>query len=210
MGMGMGIIVIKKKKNGKSFNNQFKIQVFHNMDMKIIIIDMDDVIANVYPKLIRYYDKEFGKILTKKDYWGKKIYELEGASHLRDYLYQKGFFADLAVMQYSQEVIKFLIQYYEVFIVTASMEFKSSLEDKYDWLHKHFPFINYKNLVYCSNKKIIKGDYMIDDHARNLLPFKGKKLLYTASHNIHETRFERVNNWLEVKQYFIKELRSND
>jgi 5'(3')-deoxyribonucleotidase len=46
---------------------------------------------------------------------------------------------------------------------------------------------------------------MIDDHIRNLEVFRGKPLLFTASHNVHETRFIRVNDWHEVRQFFRKE-----
>ena len=57
----------------------------------------------------------------------------------------------------------------------------------------------------CGDKSIISADYMIDDHAFNLKVFQGKGLLFTASHNIGETEFERVNNWEEVKIFFDKE-----
>ena len=47
---------------------------------------------------------------------------------------------------------------------------------------------------------------MIDDHVRNLKTFNGKGLLYTASHNIHNQEFTRVNNWLEIRDFFKKEI----
>ena len=46
---------------------------------------------------------------------------------------------------------------------------------------------------------------MIDDHVRNLETFGGKGLLYTASHNLAEMRFQRVNNWEEIRAYFKEE-----
>jgi 5'(3')-deoxyribonucleotidase len=85
------------------------------------------------------------------------------------------------------------------------MEFRHSLEDKYDWLLQHFPFIHWKNYVFCGDKSIIGADYMIDDHVFNLQTFRGKGLLFTASHNIHETDFTRVNDWQEVRAFFQAE-----
>lgn len=170
-----------------------------------IAIDMDEVIADVTPKFLDLYEQEFGRRLQRKDYWGKKIYGLrEEERYLRNFLHEKGFFRDLPVMPHSQEVIRELMQDYDIFITTAAMEFRTSFEDKYDWLQDHFPFISWKNFVFCGNKSIIRADYMIDDHISNLEDFKGTGLLFTASHNIHEDRFIRVDDWLQIREYFQK------
>ena len=81
------------------------------------------------------------------------------------------------------------------------MEFRNSFEDKYDWLQQHFPFIHWKNVIFCGDKSIIDADYMIDDHVFNLKTFKGHGILFTASHNIHESAYTRVNNWLDVEAF---------
>jgi 5'(3')-deoxyribonucleotidase len=178
--------------------------------MKRIAIDMDEVIADVIPRFLDLYEQEFGIRLQPEQYLGKKIYQLNGANHIRKFLFDKGFFADLPVIPDSQEVIQELMERYEVFITTAAMEFRASLEDKYDWLQQHFPFIHWKNFVFCGDKSVIRADYMIDDHAFNLRTFNGKGLLYTAAHNIHETAFIRVNNWQEVRTFFQQEYHRND
>lgn len=177
------------------------------MEKKKIAVDMDEVIADVMPAFLDLYEKYFGKRLRKEDYWGRKIYQLPGASQIRDALSEKGFFADLPVMEGSREGVEWLQEHYEVFIVTAATEFRNSLEDKFDWLERHFPTISWKNLVLCGDKRIIQADYMIDDHVFNLEAFKGKGLLFTASHNIHEQRFERAGNWQEVRSFFERELK---
>ena len=170
---------------------------------------MDEVIADVVPKFLDYFEKEKGYRPDKKEYWGKKIYEVESIDNFRHILSEKGFFRDLPVMKDSQETIKWLYGNYEIFIVSAAMEFPKSLEDKYDWMQENFPFIHWKNYIFCGQKKFMDADYLIDDHERNLLSFKGKGLLYTASHNIHETRFTRVDNWREVRAFFEKEMLEN-
>jgi len=173
--------------------------------MKRIAIDMDEVIADVMPKFLELYELRFGKRLEREDYWGKKVYQIPGAEHIRDALYEKGFFQGLQVMPGSREGVRELMEHYDVFIVTAAMEFRNSFEDKYDWLQEHFPFIHWKNIVFCGDKSIVEADYMIDDHVSNLERFQGKPLLYTSSHNIHESRFTRVNNWEEVRAFFRAE-----
>ncbi len=174
--------------------------------MKRIAIDMDEVIADVMPKFLALYEKRFGRQLEIPDYHGKKIYQIPGAEEIRDALFDRGFFADLPVIPGSQEGIRELMDHYEVYIVTAVMEFRSSFEDKYDWLREHFPFIHWRNIIFCGDKSIIRADYMIDDHAHNLETFEGKGLLFTSPHNVGEERFTRVNNWQEVMAFFRREL----
>lgn len=169
---------------------------------KRILIDMDEVMADVIPKFEMIYEREMGAKITKEEYRGKKVYDMEGAKRLRDVLHEKGFFADLPVMPGSQDVIRELMEDYEVFIVTSAMEFKNSFVDKYDWLQKHFPFIHWRNFVFCGQKGMIQADYMIDDHVRNIEGFEGHGLLFTASHNVFEKRFTRVNNWEDIRDFF--------
>lgn len=172
---------------------------------KRIALDMDEVIADIEPKFLALYERETGQKLTKDELYGKKVYYFEGAKHIRQFLFDKGFFKDLGVMPDSQEVVAELMEHYDVFITTAAMEFRNCLEDKYDWLQEHFPAIHWKNFVFCGDKSIIGADYMIDDHEMNLKSFSGKGLLFTASHNVEVTEFTRVNNWIEVRDFFRAE-----
>ncbi len=174
--------------------------------MKRIAIDMDGVMANVKPKFLDLYEQDYGIRLQPEQYLGKKIYQLPNVMEFRNHYFQKGFFRDLEVMENAVEVIKWLQEHYEVFITTAAMEFRNSFEDKYDWLAEHFPYLHWKNIVFCGNKSIINADYMIDDNAFNFEGFIGKGLLFTAFHNVEEKRYTRVDNWLEVKTFFEQEL----
>ncbi|MCP3930392.1 MAG: 5'(3')-deoxyribonucleotidase [Bacteroidetes bacterium] len=174
--------------------------------MKRIAVDMDEVMAEVRPKLLDLYEREFGIRLKHEDYFGKKIYEIEGAKKIRKFIDEPGFFADLPVMEDCQEVLRELMDRYEVFITTAAMEFRYSLTEKYDWLQYHFPFIHWKNFVFCGDKSIIQADYMIDDHAFNFDNFDGQGILFTTSHNIYEDRYPRVDNWKDVRSYFADKL----
>ena len=48
-------------------------------------------------------------------------------------------------------------------------------------------------------KNIVKTDYLIDDNPRQLQIFEGEPIIFTAAHNINETRFKRVNGWKDVE-----------
>ena len=115
---------------------------------KRIALDMDEVIADVIPKFLDFYERDFGERLEKSKWWGKKIYHLPNAAHIRGYLEDEGFFADLPVMEGSQEVVKWLTEHFDVYAVTAATEFRNSLRDKLDWLEEHFPSFFGKNGQY--------------------------------------------------------------
>ena len=87
-------------------------------------------------------------------------------------------------MEGAVEAVKKLQQTYDVYVVSAAMEFPNSLIEKRNWLKKHFPFIDWRNIILCGSKHIINTDYMIDDHPKNLDPFKGETLLFEAFHNM--------------------------
>ena len=122
----------------------------------------------------------------------------------RDYFQQETFFATIPVMPGSAAVIKALSERYEVFITTAAMDVPCSFTPKFEWLQRHFPFIPTSNIVFCGDKSIILADYLIDDNLRQLSKFHGEGIVYTAPHNVNETRFRRVNNWEDVRTLFLE------
>lgn len=170
-----------------------------------ICIDMDEVMADIYAKFEDIFFAKHGYRPDLQDYQGKKFYTLPGMEQLRQMLYEPGFFRDLPVMDHAVEVVQELQLDYDVWITTAATEFRNCLTDKFDWLEEHFPFIHWSRYVFCGDKSIFNGAYMIDDKVENLKPFPGQGLLYTASHNIGEEGFLRVNNWMEIRDFFRAE-----
>jgi len=175
--------------------------------MERILVDMDEVIADVTVAMTDWYKKKYGgDIDYAKMLEGESLvkgFPEERQAIVRQQLYEPGFFRHLPVMDDSVAVLKQMNEKYEVYIVSAATEFPNSLTDKYHWLEDHFPFFSWKQMVFCGDKKMIKADYMIDDHAKHLQYFSGKPLLFTAPHNLNEHRFERLNNWKEVGEKFL-------
>ncbi|RUS46050.1 5'-3'-deoxyribonucleotidase [Cohnella sp. AR92] len=174
--------------------------------MQRIAIDMDEVIADFAPKHLRLFNRDYKENLTAKDLMGTRLRELRPQleKEIVAYLEDPAFFRDLEVMKDSQRVIRELSEQYEIFITTAAMEFPTSFNAKYEWLKQHFPFLNEMNFVFCGDKSIIHADYLIDDNARHFQRFKGQGILFTAPHNINETGYHRVNNWLEIREHFLR------
>ncbi len=174
--------------------------------MKRVIIDMDDVMADASKGILDMYNSHYQTNFQKSDFQKNTLWQDEvGIKYLkvRNGLFQPGFFRNLHVLPDSQEVIEKLQEKYEVFIVSAAMEFPNSLKEKHEWLEEHFPFIHWKNLVLCGDKSIVSGDIMIDDHEKNLISFKGECLLYDAIHNQPINDYKRVNNWKEIGEMLL-------
>lgn len=171
-----------------------------------IAIDMDDVLADSAAKAVKSFHRDHGFGPSHEEILGKGLQDAvhpDYAEKIISYFFQKGFLRDVPLIADCQEVVRKLYDKHEVFIVSAATEMPFSLEDKYFWLEEHFPYITYKRIVFCGDKSIIKADVLIDDRARNFENFEGRALLFTAHHNIHEKRFERVNNWKEVEKLLL-------
>ena len=174
--------------------------------MQRIAIDMDEVSADTMAHYLRLYNADFNLNLTKEHFAGKRVFEVIDRSHVpqaRAYFQSAAFFADIPVMTDSPEVVRELMQRYEVFITTAAMDVPCSFSPKFQWLQRHFPFIPPSNIVFCGDKSIVAADFLIDDDVRHFQRFRGEGILYTAPHNVHESAFRRVNNWQDVRNIFL-------
>jgi len=176
------------------------------LNMKRLIIDMDDVMADSTGQFIDIYEKEFGVRILREELNFKE--EMDGFpthhhEEIYNFTFRKNFFRTMRVKESAQEVVRRLNEKYELFIVSSAMEFPNSLNEKLDWLGEHFPFLNWKQFVFCGSKAIVYGDFMIDDMVRNLETFNGEKFLFTAPHNLQYNHFSRLNNWNEVEERFL-------
>jgi len=170
-----------------------------------IAVDMDGVLADTQTHFIYYYEKETGIKVDPASMLGIPENEaFPDKSAVQRFVRMSGFFRTLPVISGSVNAVKTLMEDFDVYIVSAAMEFPQSLFEKKQWLEEHFPFVSWKNIVFCGDKHIIRADYLIDDHLKNLDHFPGTALMYTASHNVLSTHHQRVNNWDEVLQYFFK------
>lgn len=173
--------------------------------MKRLLIDMDDVMADTFTQLIKYTNERQGTNWTKaqinsveQNLLFRQDYEKE-----RNMLWEKDFFKTMKVMPGAQEVVEKLHKKYELFVVSAATEFPQSMAEKLEWLDEHFPYIGWKHTVFCGHKFMIKADYLIDDHEKNLISFTGTPLLFTAPHNLGVEGYLRMNSWKDVENYLL-------
>lgn len=168
---------------------------------------MDEVIADTLGELLVRYNRDFGTVHSKADLMGKRFWETiphENRAKIRDYFADGSIFEDLPVFEHSQSVVEELTKRYEVFITTAAMEVPSSFSPKFRWLEKHFPFLKPSHIVFCGDKSVLAVDYLIDDNTRHFERLGGEGIVFTAPHNVHETKWRRVSDWLEVRAMFLE------
>ncbi|MBE8712499.1 5' nucleotidase, NT5C type [Sphingobacterium hungaricum] len=170
---------------------------------KRLIVDMDGVLADVYQQFFKYEKEQFQLTINPDDCAG--VPEEQVFPHLSEYIHNDSFFLDAPLMEGSKEVFEKLNKQYDLYIVSAAMEFPNSLRQKLAWLQNHFPFIKWQQIVFCGSKEVIKGDIMIDDHFKNLDYFDGKTYLFAQPHSIHKDagRHERVQSWSEIAQALL-------
>jgi 5'(3')-deoxyribonucleotidase len=172
-----------------------------------IAIDMDEVMADALSRHLDLYNRHYAAAFTPADMQGHYLHQVVPAEHqeqVHQWVREPGFFRDLPVMPDCVEVIRDLQQHYDIFITTAAMQFPNSFTEKYDWLAQHLPFIPWTHIVFCGDKSVIAADYLVDDHARNFIGFRGEGILFTAPHNVHVTGYRRVANWREVRTLFLE------
>ena len=170
---------------------------------KVIAIDMDDTIADLLFDWVGIVNKEENEQVLLSDIkcWNIDKY-FKCNKKVFSYL-KYDLFRNLSVIKGSQDVIKKLVDRYEVYIVTTATSHTHSLSAKVEWLKEHFDFIPTSNIVLCGNKSIIKADIMVDDGIHNLEVFEGRKLLFDAPHNRTCKKFERVVSWKEIEQLLL-------
>ena len=171
--------------------------------MQRLAVDMDGVLADVYEQFFRLDEIDFGKRRPVEEVVG--VEERKAFPYINDYVYREGFFRTVPVVKDSFETLARLNESYEVFIVSAAMEFPQSLPEKLEWLKEHFSFLTWQQFVFCGSKTIIDADIMIDDHFKNLDQFKGTTILFTQPHNQlrNAGRHKRAASWNEIASLLL-------
>lgn len=141
----------------------------------IVYIDMDDVIC---------------------DFTSAYNHALQQNTNIKHPQSQYGFFANLTPKDGAIEAVKSLIQSqtFEPYILTApSTRNPFSYTEKRVWIEKHFGYDFVKKLIICSNKSLLKGDYLIDDNTlgKGQEGFEGELLHFG---------YAQFPNWNPIRQ----------
>lgn len=180
------------------------------MTKKTIGIDMDNVLVATDKAFIRDIQKVKGPGFTLESLaasFEKEKTSPEEEAFFYEVMTKPGFFRNLEwIDPYAPEVVRRLVDHYEVYIVTAAMHLPTSIMEKIDWLAKELPMIPRSHYVFCGKKDIIHTDYLIDDNIDRFPGYKGTGICYNSFMNLRrEIPGIRVNNWREIEAIFFPE-----
>lgn len=168
-------------------------------DRPKILIDMDGVLANLLSSWLKFIEKDFDEKLTINDITSFDITSC--SKHGMDvyrFLMEPGCFFDLEPIHGAIEGMKQLHnEGYSLYIATVSPPTSSFVyEEKHLWIEKHLPFFSLKNLIFCRDKGMLRGEVLFDDGPHNIEAFKGMGVVLDYPYN-RNVEAERVTRWDE-------------
>ena len=171
----------------------------------IILVDMDDVLSDFLQSWIDYLNTRYGLSVRYQDVtkWDmKKAYPELTDKQIYSPLAHRSFWHKVnAKKDAVKSMVRFIEQGHVIRIVTSSSPI-TLLPKLEGFLLRKFPFFSYRDVIVSYDKKLIKGDVMIDDGPHNLVGGEYKKILFTAPHNISidtdKYGFIRADEWKDV------------
>ena len=170
-----------------------------------ILIDADGVLEDLTQKWVTYINKKYGTSVRYEN-----VTEWDMTKSFPSLTREQVYGAELEEELYEQldpyeGAVKYVKKLKDdghiVYVVTTS---------PYQVIHakiekvilKYYPYLTWKDVIITSNKKMIKGDVLIDDGVHNLLGGEYQKILMTAPYNkefnAEENGMIRVRNWEEI------------
>jgi 5'-nucleotidase len=167
-----------------------------------IIIDVDDVLADLLPVWLGFYNRDYDDDLTPDDIteWdltgfvkpecGKKVYH---------YLRHPDLYKHVEPVQGALEGIQVLASRgHRLLLVTAQDH-----PGKRTWLNENYfySFAEEDGLIVARDKNLIKADVIVDDRPETVAAFSGLGILFTRAHNEHSDWSPRADNWYDVVRF---------
>lgn len=176
-------------------------------DSIVIAVDVDGVVADLYPELFRLYNKDFNDNITyqeamlgyNSDTWVLK----PECTDIEAYFEKPDLYDNIKPIQGALEGIKYLrdLGYRIVFNSTC---FVNRADDKLKWLVKH-RFLNdikrhCKDWMVVSDKSLINAHIMIDDRPQNIYKFRGIGIIFDQPYNEGIIADARLRGWDDIER----------
>jgi 5'(3')-deoxyribonucleotidase len=168
--------------------------------MLTLLIDMDNVAANLLKKWLDVYNTTYGDSLTPEQITQWNLHVQATKCSAADF-----FFADLEVIPNAVEVVKRLHEAsHKVYFLTATpYSNPTGGFDKCNWIQNHFPFIEKdarSRVIQAHHKHMVIGDLLFDDSPANLESYPGTKIAMDWNFNKNVVVNYRVAGWLEFEK----------
>lgn len=151
-----------------------------------ILVDMDDTIEDLLGAWSKALNDMFGTDVRVEDIWDwdlRVAYPSLTDEQIFSVLNENWFWKSVKPLPHAATYLKRLIDDgHEVYIVSSSgyLTIKDKMEEV---LFKYFPFIDWNHVIITSNKRMIRGDVLVDDGIHNHIGGDYLKILMDAPHN---------------------------
>ena len=187
-----------------------------------VLLDLDDILNKFVPYLLETYNKMSGDNLTEEEVTDWEIPkfvlpEWKDRIFSKEITWRDGFFFDVPIQDGAVDFVNKLMEWSDVYIVSAC--YFATVPDKANWIMKHFPLFDIRRFIPCYDKKMIKGDVLLDDAPHNLVSGDYLKVMMNKPHNRHiETNtnpfsknyVHRVNDLVEAYDVIERLVRRKD
>lgn len=176
--------------------------------MKTFLVDIDSVVADNVPEILRRYNMDYDDKLSPNDITD---YDMANFAKCGVEIYEYFWHLDLYDQVYpidgAQSGVEWLRRMgHKVVFVTSGVH-----PGKVEWLYRYGFLGNIQNwrqsedVVIAHDKNLIRGDYLIDDHIKNCARFTvGKSFLFDQPWNRGDFELYRVHGWPDIIEWVSK------
>lgn len=179
----------------------------------ILLIDMDDVLADFEGDFIRrwkksYPDKRHVELQDRRGFSMMRQYPEELRELAKQIYTDKNFCRELSMIEGSLDAIREIekMENIDAFICSAPLfpSYQNSTLDKFNWVKNNLGEHWVNKLILTYDKTVIAGDYLIDDNPEikgSAIP-KWEHIVFDQPYNRDSKTEKRLTwkNWKEILQ----------
>lgn len=170
---------------------------------EIVIIDIDDVCADLLTTWLECYNCDWNDHITKFDIksWEiDKYVKPECGKKIFEYIKDASLYYGVQPIENALEGVNFLRELGFNVVFCTMVDWGNG---KYKWMKEHEFTKSDEEFIVCKNKSLIRADMMIDDNTHYVQTFKGSlAILFSQPHNYNFYWPHRVGGWKHIIDSF--------
>ena len=171
-----------------------------------ILVDLDGVCADLYGRLVEWYNRDYKDSITPEDIksWTispKYFPKASSGEEIERYFNVPGFWMGLEPFEGCAEAVEAIQNMGHEIIIATAVPSHSELGfyEKCAWVNKYLPSVSHRNLVALKKKYLLDGDLLLDDGPHNIKQFHGQTCVMDAPYNRKVRSNYRVKSWKSFK-----------